>query len=81
MVGVGVLRLSGGFHVTDSRFRSQVGRLVSRVAERQGIQLRRLHSVRSVASAWLKGTFAMNSGRLTSSIVTPTCDSNLGDET
>jgi hypothetical protein len=39
----------------DSRIRSQVGSVVSRAPVRQGIQLRRLHSVRLVASAWLRG--------------------------
>ena len=73
--------LLGRVYVTDSRIRSQVGRMVSRAAIRQGIQLRRLHSVRPVASAWVTRIFAMNSGRLTSSIVTTTCDSNQGDET
>ena len=68
-------------YVTDSLIRSQVGRVVSRAAVRQGIQLCRLHAVQRLASAWLTGTFAMNSGRLTSSIVTTTCDSNQGDET
>src|ERR1700674_4747342 len=65
-------------YVTDSLIRSQVGRLVSRAAVQQGIQLLRLHSVRAVASAWVTRMFAMNSGRLTSSIVTKTCDSHLG---
>ena len=70
--------LLGRVYVTDSCIRSQVGRMVSRAAIPQGIQLRRLHSVRPVASTWLTGIFAMNSGRLTSSMVTKTCDSNLG---
>ena len=64
-------------YVTDSLIRSQVGRVVSRAAVRQGIQLRRLDSVRSVASAWVTRIFAMNSGRPTSSIVAKTCDSHL----
>ena len=70
--------LLGRVYVTDSRIGSQVGRVVSRAAVRQGIQLRRLHSVRPVASAWETGILAMNSGRLTSSMVTKTCDTNLG---
>jgi hypothetical protein len=65
-------------YITDSLIRSQVGRLVSRAAVRQGIQLRRLQSVRPVASAWVTRIFAMNSCRLTGSIVTKTCNSHLG---
>src|SRR5208337_2770174 len=57
--------LLGRVYVTDSRIRSQVGRVVSRAAVPQGIQLRRLHSVRPVASAWLtrKEILAMNTAR------------------
>ena len=47
--------LPGRIYVTDSGIRSQVGRMVSPVAIPQGIQFRRLHSVRPVASAWLRG--------------------------
>jgi hypothetical protein len=78
--------LLGRIYVTDSGIRSQVGWMVSPVAIPQGIQLRRLHSVRPVASAWLTGIHTMNtalssnaigpvttnidSDRLTSSIIT-----------
>jgi RNA polymerase sigma-70 factor (ECF subfamily) len=49
-------------YVTESRIRSQVGWVVSRLALPQSIQLRGLHSLRPVASAWLigKGILAMN---------------------
>jgi hypothetical protein len=43
-------------YVIDSRICSQVGRVVSPAAVPQGIQLRGLHSVRPVASAWLTRT-------------------------
>jgi hypothetical protein len=50
--------LPGRVYVTDSGIRSQVGRMVSPAATPQGVQLRRLHSVRPVASAWLTGIHA-----------------------
>ena len=50
----------GRVYVTDSRICAQVGRVVSRAAARQGIQLRRLHSVWPVASARVTGIHAMN---------------------
>jgi hypothetical protein len=81
-------------YVTDSGIRSQLGRRVSRAAIPQGIQLRRLHSVRPLASARLTGIQAMNtalssraigplttnidSDRLISSIVYKTCDNHRG---
>ncbi len=55
-------------YVTDSRIRSQVGRVVSRAAVQQGIQLRRLHSVWPVASAWLTGILAMITARSSNEI-------------
>src|ERR1700741_5251617 len=59
-------------YVTDSRIRSQVGRVVSGAAVPQGIQLRQLHLVRPVASAWLAGIgiLAMNTAR-SSDDITP----------
>ena len=58
-------------YVTDSRIRSQVGRVVSRAPVQQGFQLRRLHSVWPVASAWLTGILAMNTARSSNDIGRP----------
>jgi len=62
--------LRGRVYVTDSRIRSQVGRVVLRAAVRQDIRLRRLHSVWPVASAWLTGIgiIAMNTARSSTDI-------------
>lgn len=66
--------LLGRVYVTDSRIRSQVGRVVSRAAAPQGIQFRRLHSLRPVASAWLteEGILDMNTARRSSDDIPPT---------
>ncbi len=63
----------GRVYVTDFRIRSQVGRVLSRSAVQQGIQLRRLHSVWPVASAWLTGIeiIAMNTARSSDDIGPP----------
>ena len=58
----------GRRYVTDSRIRAQVGRVVSRAAVQQGIQLRRLLSVWPVASAWLTGILAMDTARSSNDI-------------
>lgn len=66
--------LLGRVYVADSRIRSQVGWVVSRAAVPQGVQLRRLHSLRPVASAWLtgEGILDMNTARRSSDGIGPT---------
>ena len=72
--------LPGRVYVTDSGIRSQVGWMVSPAAIPQGVQFRRLHSVRPVASAWLMGIHAMKTA-LSSNAIGPVTISIDSDQT
>jgi hypothetical protein len=72
--------LPGRVYVTDSGIRSQVGWMVSPAAIPQGVQFRRLHSVRPVASAWLTGIHAMKTA-LSSNAIGPATTNIDSDQT
>jgi hypothetical protein len=72
--------LLGRIYVIDSGIRSQVGWMVSPVAIPQGIQLRRIHSVWPVASAWLTGIHAMKTA-LSSNAIGPVTTNIDSDQT